>query len=210
MITKKRRAQLEKARRLRQKEAIAKMTESKRKLLIEEERMKNRKRVQKCRQTKKDGLPPENNAQAEAGNTQSHSSETQTKRSFNFPNSYKTLSAIQKAYSKTNKTLPSSPTKRKVIVAKLVSSFDDKDRQDIFGNSKSATNKRETGLSPALVSAIQNFYERDDISRMSPNVKDVKYFRNPDTGQKELRQIRHLIFNLSEIYKKFVEEYKRE
>lgn len=92
----------------------------------------------------------------------------------------------------------------------MVRSFDEKSRQDIFGNATSTVKeKRQNGISPALVSAIQSFYERDDISRISPNVKDAKNFRNPDTREKELIQIRHLIFKLSEVYSKFVEEYKR-
>lgn len=205
---KKKRAELEKARRLRQKESMKKLSDAKRKQFIEEKRVENRKRVQKYR-NKQEGSSTENGTENSRKENDNRESVNQP-GSYNFVHSYKTNSAISKAYSKTNKTLPSSPTKRKVIASKLFRSFNHKDRQDLFGCGPRIMNKRETGLSATLVSAIQVFYERDDVSRISPNVKDAKYFRNPATKEKELRQIRHLMFNLSDVYVKFAQEYRRE
>ncbi|KAG4075427.1 hypothetical protein HA402_015080 [Bradysia odoriphaga] len=202
------RALLEKSRRIRQKKAIELLSDAKRKLLIEELRLENRKRVRKYRQAKKEG-------QSSEYICGSHKSDDnrriQLENSYNFPHSYHTKSAISKAYSKTNKSLPASPTKRKVMVAKLVRSFKVvKDRQDLFGCVVSTGKANVHGLDTVLVNSIERFYQRDDVSRISPNVKDAKYFRNAVTGEKELKQLRHLIFNLSDAYTKFVEEYHRE
>ncbi|XP_037049030.1 uncharacterized protein LOC119083416 [Bradysia coprophila] len=192
---------------MRQKEAMELLSDAKRKLLIEEKRIENRKRVRKCREAKKDGKSSE----YIAGSHKSDDNQRiQFDNSYNFPHSYRTKSAITKAYSKTNKSLPLSPTKRKLMVAKLHSFKDNKDRQDLFGCTVSTGKKSAHGLDATLVDLIERFYQRDDVSRISPNVKDAKYFRNPVTGQKELKQLRHLIFKLSDAYTKFVKEYHRE
>lgn len=175
---------------------------------MEEERVKNRKRVQKHRQAKKNGT--ENVTAVDINRNENANRQPLSKTAFDFAHSYKTTSAIRKAYTKTNKTLPPSPSKRKVIVTKLYRSFEEEDRRDMYGDNRPIVKERQSGFSPSLIGAIENFYERDDISRISPNVKDVKSFRNPSTGEKELRQLRHLLFTLEEVYKKFVDEYKRE
>lgn len=176
---------------------------------MEEERVKNRKRVRKHRQAKKNG-PEIVTAAAEINLNENINLQPLSKTAFDFHHSYKTTSAIRKAYTKTNKSLPLSPSKRKVIVTKLVRSFEEEDRQDMFGNNRPIVKERQSGLSASLIGAIENFYQRDDVSRISPNVKDVKSFRDPSTGEKELRQLRHLLFTLEEVYTKFVDEYKRE
>lgn len=126
----------------------------------------------------------------------------------NFQHTYKTQSALSKAVAKTKKSLPSSPSKRKAVVAKLLRAFDDGEQRDVIGDKKSEKKKTNIGLSSTLVKDIKLFYERDDISRISPNVKDVRKFVNSDTGDKEERQIRHLAYKLSEVYLKFLDEFK--
>lgn len=66
--------------------------------------------------------------------------------------------------------------------------------------------KPTNALSQDLINKVQAFYERDDISRMSPNVKHSRKFLNPATGKKEIRQLRHLMFRLSEVYNLFIAE----
>lgn len=51
--------------------------------------------------------------------------------------------------------------------------------------------------------SFKAFYERDDVSRMSPNVKHCKKFEDPSTGTKEFKQIRFLMYTLSDVYEMF-------
>lgn len=129
-------------------------------------------------------------------------------KSLNFEHSYKTPSALSKAVAKANQSLPSSPSKRKAVMARLLRTFSEEDQHDIIGNSKSKQNVPNKGLSAELVRQIRQFYERDDISRISPNVKDSRKFTDPNTGEKVVHQIRHLSHKLSEVYSMFLDEYK--
>lgn len=58
-----------------------------------------------------------------------------------------------------------------------------------------------------LIAEVKKFYEDDEISRMSPNVKDCRLFKNITIGQKEITQIRHLMFRLTEVYELFLVDY---
>ncbi len=298
---KKNRAKLEKERRIRLKEALAKLSVAKRNQVIEEQRVKNRKGVQKFRKlqaqrklTDDISRDTQNKAQGTADTNQSQSlplqcndqvdvttliakdsNEPQSKlevvpsnnesltekhqeqdirkeevqtsstslnqpdpttstktcdcqltvitstcdkerneplvsKSIDFPHSYKTQSALSKAVAKTRKTLPSSPSKRKAVLARLLRSFSEEDQRDIIGNTKSKGKgiKTNKGLSSTLVKDIRLFYERDDISRISPNVKDLRKFENPDTGEMEPKQIRYLNYKLSEVYLQFLDDVK--
>lgn len=225
---------------------MAKMTEAKRNQLIVENRIKNRKGVQKFRQiqkelkesqsiskdsidigqkqplpetlTENDGIqtlpsPSENrlNQPLLTTPTEKRCTPTQISASVNFPHSYKTKSALGKAVAKAERALPSSPSKRKAVVAKLLRTFDATTQQDILGSGMSEKKKTgNKGLSSSLLKDIQLFYERDEISRVSPNVKDARKFVNDITGEKEVKQIRHLMYKLSEVYNMFVDEYKGE
>lgn len=182
------------------------MTESRRNNLLAEYRLKNRKGVQKWRQKVKERIATENVSKQH--NQQNHL--PQTTSTPNFSHSYKTSSALRKAVAKTKKALPISPSKRKAVVAKVLHSFEQKDKEEIIGNGSPARKKAARGLSASLVDAIERFYERDDISRISPNVKDARKFLNPVTGKKEVKQIRFAMYKLSEIYYKFLEENKGE
>lgn len=204
---KKRRAELEKARRERKKLKTQNLSEPKRRLLAEDERLKSRKRVQKHRQLKKNRMEDTEKDQTERQNP-----EFIPETTFDFPHSYKTSSAIRKAYTKANKSLPSSPSKRKVVVTKIYRSFNDGDRQDISGRKgrSSIMEGKAPGIGLELIRTIEHFYERDDVSRVSPNMKDARPFKNPSTGEKEIRPLRYLLFTLSEVYTMFVEAYKSE
>lgn len=126
-------------------------------------------------------------------------------------NGYRTSSALTKAVAKAKKALPSTPIKRKAVVMKLLHSFDENDKRQIIKNDTqnqdNKASKIKRGLSLDLITEVLNFYERDDISIMSPNVRDARKFVNPTTGVKEVRQLRHLMFKLSEVYALFNEEH---
>lgn len=183
------------------------MTIAKSNNLLAEYRMKNRKGVQKWRQKQKEGIVTQD--KPERQQNRKHQPPHLTANT-TFSHSYKTSSALRKAVAKTKKSLPSSPSKRKAVVSKLLGSFDRKDKEDIIGNGTSARKKAARGLSASLVKAIEQFYERDDISRISPNVKDARKFLDPLTGAKEVKQVRYAMYKLSEIYSKFIAETKGE
>lgn len=200
---KKKKAEQEKARRARLKESLNTLSEVRREKWILENRIKTRISVQKCRQRKKF------NQLHEITEDRSIFSRNQPQitKYAELAHSYKTKSAEAKATTKTKKTLPSSPSKRKKVVRNVLNSFSARDRAEIVGNA----NHRKTiekGLSSAWVQEIQKFYVRDDISRMSPNVKDCRFFVNADTGEKEQKQIRHLMYSLDEVYELFVKEFR--
>ncbi len=208
---KKKKAEQEKALRARIKESLKSMSEVKREKWILENRIKTRISVQKCRERKKF------NGVQETTEDRSIFARNQpvVVRSTEIKHSYKTESACAKATTKTKKTLPPSPSRTKVVVHKILKCLNVGDRNEIIGSlcefDHHKTNRgipKQKGLSPALIQEIREFYERDDISRMSPNIKDCRKFVNSDTGKKELKQIRHLMHSLDKVYDSFANEYK--
>lgn len=182
----------------------AEQEKARREQVVFENRIKSRKRVRKCRESKKQARLNEvrgvNTNQSVLMTTTSTSSLT---------HSYKTKSGLAKAVSKTKRTLPSSPSKRKIVVAKLLVSLDTEDKDEIIRNKTSKPQKTHwKRISPVLIQTIESFYERDEISVISPNVKDCRRFADPVTGRKELRQIRYLTYNLKKVHSLFVEDYR--
>lgn len=91
---------------------------------------------------------------------------------------YKTASVESKAYTKLKRALPSTTAKKKVLVKKLLRKFGDNDRQEIVED-KLVEVKPARGINSNVVEMLKSFYVRDDISRMSPNMKDCRKFTNP-------------------------------
>ncbi|KAJ6640217.1 hypothetical protein Bhyg_12967, partial [Pseudolycoriella hygida] len=73
----------------------------------------------------------------------------------------------------------------------------------MVGN-KSEKPKSFKAVSSSVIETVQAFYERDDISRISPNVKDYRKFVNSQTGEKEYKQMRFLTYKLSDVYELFI------
>ena len=59
-----------------------------------------------------------------------------------------------------------------------------------------------------LIKEIREFYERDDISRTSPKIRDVKEYVSVDTGENILLPTRHMILTMKEAFALFDEERK--
>lgn len=200
---KKKKAEQEKARRIRLKESLNSLSELKRERWLLENRIKTRISVQECRRRKK--------LNQSEGTTEDRSifnrNQPVIRQSAGVTHSYKTKSALAKASTKTKKTLPFSPSKRKAVVASVLNSFGAEDRNEIIGQANHRK-KVKKGLSSAFVREIQKFYERNDISRMSPNVKDFRNFMNAETGKKEPRQMRHLMHNLDNVYELFDKTFR--
>lgn len=173
----KRKAEQEKEKRQRQKLSLLQMTEAKRNQLLCEARMKCRKRVEMHRKMKKE--------------MNSQSKEVKAV--------YRTKSAIRKAATKIRKTLPLDPSKRNAVLSYLIHGLSDKDREEIFGKRLQTKQSNVKTHSSEIVQAVEKFYQNDNISRMSPNVKDCRLILNPLTGKKETTQIRHLMYRLTEV-----------
>lgn len=183
---KKKNAEDAKKRRTKVKESLSKLTPVKRQQLICDNRSKCRKRVEQCRKRKKEQLMMDKRLESE---------------------SYRTDGAFRKAVSKIKRSLPSDSTKRNQALKKVLDSLDPVDKAEVIACGDVTKGKTNQGLTADLIEAIQNFYERDDISRVSPNVKDCKRFVNDATGEKEYKQVRHLMYKLSEVHALFVEEF---
>ncbi|KAJ6639710.1 hypothetical protein Bhyg_12457 [Pseudolycoriella hygida] len=119
--------------------------------------------------------------------------------------SYKTKSALAKAVAKVKRALPSTVPKQKQVVLKILKSFGPNGLGDDKTTNK---NKQSKGLSLSDIEMIKAFYQRDDISRISPNVKDCRKFVNPSTGVKEIQQLRYLQCKLIDVHALFVKHIK--
>lgn len=116
---------------------------------------------------------------------------------------YRTQSALAKAVAKVKRALPSATEKKKEVIRKILKSLDPVDQQEIVSDN---TDRRQGAkrLSTSVVDEVVQFYARDEISRISPNVKDCRKFLNSSTGAKEYKQIRFLIHKLTDVYAMFV------
>lgn len=187
---------------------MTKMTESKRTQVVTETRLKCRERVRKFREKKKQ--QPGNIELQSSVNEKPEKQKSYQHRSVHLKTSYKTDSALAKATTKLRKVLPSSPSKQKAVIAKLLHSFNDDVRDEIILNKTILKKGGEQSIDSDLFEEITRFYERDDISRMSPNTKDSRYYRNSKTGEKELKQKRYLVVTLKQAYDRFLIEHAGE
>lgn len=186
---KKKKNEQERNKRKRLKEGLGKLPKATREKMLKVKRENCRERVKRCRMRK----ALTNQDQVSFNTTASESG-------------YRTASALNKAVAKTKKILPSSRPKQIEVLAKLIRSFNDEEKNQIFKNDLQLRMKVKRGIRPSLITAIQSFYARDDISRQSPNVKDTRYFINPSTGKRELMTKRHLLHKLSEVYDLFIKD----
>lgn len=149
-----------------------------RKRLEDERRDAVRERVRLCRERKR-------LAQGEMFSQNSES------------NGYESKQSLGKAVSKVTRALPQSPRKRETEIRKIVA------LNKISG--ASVQNSTMSKNDSALDKAIREFYEKDDISRVSPKMRDVKQFRN-ENGEKILLPTRHMLLTLKECFARFRDE----
>lgn len=164
--------------RMKQAELLKSFTEEKKAQVIKQRRKKDCLRKQKSRRK-----------QAQVSQQPSTSGSQQP---------YKRRSSLSRAVNSVKKVLPSSPTKRKAVVRRLSEELDDTD-------STPSNPQRLSTLPTETRDAVKSFYERDDISRISPGKRDVITVRGPN-GEKEKPQKRHLYLNIKETYGIFQEE----
>ena len=65
--------------------------------------------------------------------------------------------------------------------------------------------KKSDALSEEEIKEVQDFYLRDDISRMFPGKKDYRSVKNPD-GNREHQQKRQLLYKIGELHQLFKKE----
>lgn len=95
--------------------------------------------------------------------------------------------------------LPKSPRHKQIVVRKLFSSECNVDLSESF----ELRNKSLKGnkVPQHIRNKIQEFYERDDISRQVPGRKDaVTVWEN---GKKFKKQAQHLVYSLREVFELF-------
>lgn len=118
--------------------------------------------------------------------------------------SYCCVQTLGKAVSRVRRTLPSSPRKKFAVVRKL--GF------DIFGDVARVINEsdKKRGVKHALSEEdkeiVKNFYQRDDVSRQAPGIKDVKSVKDTKTGERILCQKRYMNMTVREAYSLFTND----
>lgn len=185
-----------KALRQRRKDSLNKMTEKQKKPIVENVRLKSLERVRKHRIKKSMSQP-------EVPFIVSSSEEPPVRKK-----GYKTDGALSKATTKFRKGLPASPTKKLDVIEKFYNSLDGGTLRNLgIDLLKPKRNSGSKGISLMLTEDIIQFYERDDVSRTSPNVKDCRFYLNKQSGKQELKQKRHLVVTLAQAYDKFLIHY---
>lgn len=111
---------------------------------------------------------------------------------------FKSKSSYGKAICKAKRSLPKSPTKRKLIVENLCQQYS----PDIMPGKK----RSGSIVTPIEVcNLVQEFYASDEFSYQAPGLKDIKIIR--DSHGKNKIQKRYLYFTLGETYQQFKEKY---
>lgn len=164
---------------------ILSLPSSLKKKKLAERNAANRNRVAKCRNLKKQ-------KRAEAAVSKPKSP---------FRSAMAFAKATARAKKILEKALPSSPRKKRKVSQQLF-----KDASS--SQSPKAVSKRTAAnaISPELIKVVKKFFERDDISRQAPGMKDCRVFREKD-GNKTKIQIRHLTASLKETFALFCEEF---
>lgn len=112
---------------------------------------------------------------------------------------YRSPRTLGKAVAKIKRNLPASPTKAMDVIKKIASEFN----IDVFDKNvapKAAPRK----LTVEGKKLICDFYNRDDISRQMPGIKDVKTVKS-NNGTKIRIQKRTMVMNIREAYEIFKE-----
>lgn len=126
------------------------------------------------------------------------------------PQGYNCVQTLSKAVKKSERAFPKSPTKKKAVLARIFSNMSEADKIDF--NTAILPTKPKTKTFPnvlMLAKDVRDFYERDDISRVSPKMRDVKEYRCAETGEKILLPTRHMILTCKEAYALFKEEQNK-
>lgn len=106
---------------------------------------------------------------------------------------FRSAASLGKAVSRVSRYLPQSPRKKAEVVRKLAIST------SLFGPPRGQSNALK--IPSKTGQQVQEFYQRDDISRQAPGMKDAILVRDGTT--KKRVQKRHLTMTVHEAYKCF-------
>ena len=112
--------------------------------------------------------------------------------------SYNCPQSFGKAVQRVKRSLPSSPRKRDAVVRKIIC--------DVSTTEEVIQRLNTFSLTEATKQAVQEFYTSDEISRQSPEVRDVQQIKDKGCGEKIYRQKRHMNMTIREAYALFMNE----
>ncbi|CAF1573778.1 unnamed protein product [Adineta ricciae] len=114
---------------------------------------------------------------------------------------YQSRQTLGKAVQRTLKALPKDPNKRHHVVHHIAQLF------DVIPKSTATAKREQRSLSIETKRAVEQFYNRDDISYQMPGKRDCVTF-NDDNGQRVTVQKRILLCSIRETYQLFLAENK--
>lgn len=91
---------------------------------------------------------------------------------------YSCSQSLMKAVSKVKKALPSTPRRKAEVMKKLVQVSMPENARRLFSEESKEIKDVDLRI------AVEKFYERDDISRQAPGIKDVKPIKDKISGEK--------------------------
>lgn len=174
---------------------MAMVSPAQHKQYIDNKRQKERERSKRYRQRKK--MQAEQQQNAMAG------------ENVFVAKSYSNRATLGKAKKKVERALPESPTRKKAVLVSIFKEMDDGERNELVSviSSKPSTITSNTSTKFDKISRdIGQFYERDDISRVSPKIKDVQQRKDVLTGAVDLLPKRHMVVTIKEAYALFIED----
>lgn len=117
--------------------------------------------------------------------------------------SYKCERALKKAVSKVKRSLPQSPSKRTAVLSEIAAEV-----LPVEISKKLRSNRKpHCGISDAVIKYVKEFYERDDIVRQCPGIKEWKSIKDKRSGKRIRVQKKYLTMSLRECYVQFKIEY---
>ncbi|XP_071826403.1 uncharacterized protein [Apostichopus japonicus] len=120
---------------------------------------------------------------------------------------FSSAQAYAKATARVRDRLPETPHRRKTVCRNLCrSELGDDIHPSTTTTAATPPTTNPRGLSDETVEVIQQFYQRDDISRQTPDRKDVVNIWPKEGGQIK-KQMRHLTSSIMETFALFQEDY---
>lgn len=122
------------------------------------------------------------------------------KKSSSALGSYKSLNTLKKAVVKAKKALPQCPTKQTAVLWHMMKDI----MPQMVELHEKSDNNRSTPITDEIKKKVEGFYEKDDISRASPNRKDTMSVKDLQSGKRTHVAKRHMMMTIAEAYSLFV------
>lgn len=161
-------------------------------------RENQRERIRKFRERKRNAT--NQNLDDETASNFSHSNASQCSSLSDLSSvGYNTVQSLGKAVNKAKKALPQSPMKQRAVLANIVSNMNEQEKS-VLANAIISPPPKTKHVSKWIIlkKAIIEFYQRDDVSRASPKIRDVKEYVCPETGENILLPTKHMELTIRE------------